>query len=139
MRMRINSIATLATLLVIVVGVANAQKTPEPNWVLFESTDTSDFYIDKSSLMRTGDVVTAWESFVLKKKKASVKILKEFNCKTRQHRRLTGTIYSKMNFTGDSMPMPKEDWIYVTRESIGEEALDFVCKNTPKGLMDYFK
>ena len=127
------------TLFAIVFGVANAQTAPQPNWILFESTDTSDLYIDKSSLKRTGDVVTVWESIVLKQKKVSVKILKEFNCKTRQHRRLSGTIYNKMNFTGDTMAMPKEDWEYVTRESIGEEALDFVCKNAPKGVLDYFK
>jgi hypothetical protein len=120
-------------------GAVFAQSAPEPNWVLMDSTDITENYIDKTSLKRNGDNVMLWESFVLKKDKTSAKILKEFNCKTKQHRTLSGTFYSKINFTGDTMALSKKDWEYVTRGSYGEDILEYACKNAPKGLMDYFK
>ena len=117
----------------------HAQTNLDANWALVETTDTVDFYIDTTSIKRSGDIVTAWSANTIKDKKMSAKSLKEYNCKTKQERRLTGTIYKKQNFTGETFPMEKKDWDYVVRESIGETVLDFVCKKAPKGLMDYIK
>lgn len=137
MGMRIKSIATLATLLAI-VSVVHAQKTPEPNWVLVSSTDDASYSIDKTSLKRNGNMVTVWESIAMDKRKINAKIFREYDCKDNRQRILSKTIYFK-NGDSNSSPVKDDKWDYVIRESVGEQLMVYVCKNAPKGLMDYFK
>ena len=112
----------------------------EANWVLIGKTETMTIKIDKSSLKRNGDLVTAWESYVDAKDKKSTKILSEYNCKTNQSKGLSVSVYPTLDFTGRPITYPpQKDWSYVVRETIGEDMINYVCKNTPKGLMDYFK
>ncbi len=137
--MKIKFIVTLAALLVIAAG-ANAQNAPQANWVEVAVTDTATITMDKASLKRNGDIVTAWESIVDKKEKKSTRMLSEYNCKTGQTRGLSVSVYPSMDFTGKPITYPpQKDWSYVIRETIGEGLSTYACKNAPKGLMDYFK
>lgn len=137
--MRIKSIATLASLFTI-VGVVSAQTAPEPNWVKLGVTESLTISVDKASLKRNGDIVTAWESYVDKKDKKSTKILSEYNCKTNQTKTLSATVYPNMEFSGRPTTYPpQKEWSYVVRETLGEDLISYACKNAPKGLMDYFK
>lgn len=128
-----------ATLFAITMTGANGQgKDPEPNWVYVGATDDASYSIDKTSLKRDGNMVTVWESIIMSKKKIKAKIFREYDCKEKRQRILSETIYYK---DGDSFSRPIKDvkWEYVVRESVGEELMAYVCKNAPKGLMDYFK
>lgn len=120
-----------AFLLPISIG-ASAQKNLEPEWILLSSDPDTSYFIDKSALKRNGEIVTGWDSVVLNKRKISVKNLREYNCKTKQQRTLSGFIFAKMDFTGNTIPVPKTDWEYVVRGSFGEDVLDYVCKEAPK-------
>ena len=118
----------------------NAQSAPQPNWVFVTAAENTSISIDKASLKRDGDIVTAWESAVDKKEKKSTRMLTEYNCKTNQAKTLSATVYSSLDFTGRPFTYPpQKDWSYVVRESIGEDLIKYACKNAPKGLMDYFK
>lgn len=132
-------LALLLTGLFTITSSVLAQTNLDTNWVLVEKSDTVDFYIDSTSIKRSGDIVTAWGANIIKKQNVSVKVLKEFNCKTKQEKTLSGTAFSKKDFTGETFPVQKKDWDYVVRESIGETILEYVCKKAPKGLMDYIK
>jgi hypothetical protein len=130
----------LFTALFAIVFVANAQTTPEPNWVKLGTSESLIISVDKASLKRNGDIVTAWESYVDKKEKKSTKILSEYNCKTNQTKSLSATVYPNMEFSGRPITYPpQKEWSYVVRETLGEDLIGYACKNAPKGLMDYFK
>lgn len=129
----------LATLIATTMTGAYAQnKVAEPNWVQVGATDDATYSIDKNSLKRDGDMVTVWESIYMPKKKITAKIFREYDCKEKRQKILSETIYNKdgENF---SRPIKEVQWQYVVRESVGEQLMIHVCKNAPKGLMDYFK
>ncbi len=133
--MKIKTSNLLALFFTISISLgASAQQSTQPSWVLVGTGDNGSLQMDKTSLKRNGEIVSVWiaQTLTIKKQNMSVKTLREYNCKTGQFRNLSRTVFEKPDFSGDIADLGPTGWEYAIRGSLGEDALNYACKNAPK-------
>jgi hypothetical protein len=127
--------ATLMVFYGLFTGNANAA-----NWVKIVDSKTSTIYVDTGSIIKTGDIVSAWyrrdftQSMVTEKKHQSYKsskVLNYYNCPSREIAPAQWITYE--NKEGLGKVISNEKVISLTYGDIppgeaGEAIFNFVCK-----------
>ena len=115
-------------------------------WVLVGDSLTMTAEVDRDGITREGPIAKAWSRWNYApaqytpgdgKAYQSVKILNLYNCTTRQYAIAQQTAYAGPNGSGevvfaDTVPTSRLQYSEVTPETIGENSLVYVCKQTRK-------
>ena len=120
----------IATLLTLACGLALAE------WTSLGDVGNAELFIDRTTIVRTGDKATMWSIYALKAPatagKASYVSLKrqdEFDCKESRTRPLQIAAYPKPMAEGTPVATEKSsaDWSAPAPQSIGEKLLKVAC------------
>jgi hypothetical protein len=117
--------------LVIICLFFSVNVSAQSRWSLVFSRDTSDWYMDKSTIKKnpTG-TVQAWEKVVYQDN-SYILGLNEWKCSEKMKRLLQSGSYTSFGepLSRSLIPFP---WRYIVPDSIEEEMYNIVCKNSNK-------
>lgn len=120
----------LAALLALACGHAMA------DWTSLGDVGNAELFVDKSTIVRTGDKATMWSIYALKAPAAagsasyvSLKRQDEFDCKESRMRPLQIAAYPKPMAEGTPVANEKStaNWSAPAAQSIGEKLLTVAC------------
>jgi hypothetical protein len=117
--------------LVIICLFFSLNVSAQSRWSLVFSRDTSDWYIDKSTIKKkpTG-IVQAWEKVVYQDNSYGLG-LNEWKCSEKMKRLIQFSSYNQFGepLSRSLTPLP---WRNIVPDSIEEKAFNIVCKNSNK-------
>ena len=96
-----------------------------------------EFFVDFSSIQKTGNTIRVWEKqnypaprIVGSDFYQSVRIYEEYDCKERKSRRLSWTVFSQKDLSGEVVltNSKSSEWNFIAPDSVAGIVMNVVCK-----------